>query len=132
MNAWARLESVVEQQGCEARRADGTPCAARPLPGQRHCWAHSPELAARREQARTTGGYNSASAARAQKMLPSQLRPVMALLIQAMRETHDGHLEPAKLSAMASAAAAVTRMFSLVELEGRVAALEALERDVRR
>jgi hypothetical protein len=118
----------MEQPGCRAVRADGTPCQARALPGKSECWAHSAELAAQRERAKSVGGCNSARAARAQKLLPSQLKPVMALLIQGMRETHEGTLEPAKLSAMAAAAGAVTRMFSLVELEARV---EALERDVR-
>ena len=48
----------------------------------------------------------------------------MAMLIEGMRQTHEGALQPARLSAMAAAAGAVTRMFSLVELEARVAALE--------
>ena len=119
----------MEQPICRARRADGTPCQARPLPGKRECWAHSAELAAQREQAKSTGGSNSARAARAQKLLPSQLKPVMAMLIEGMRETHEGALEPARLSAMAAAAGAVVRMFSLVELEARV---QALEHDVSR
>jgi hypothetical protein len=85
-------------------------------------------LASRRQQAKATGGNNSANAARAQRLLPSQLKPVMAMLIEGMRETHAGTLEPAKLSALAAAAGAVTRLFGLVDLEARV---EALERDVR-
>lgn len=117
----------MQERTCRSPRADGTSCGARPLPGRDVCWAHAPELEQRRRQAKSEGGSNGATAARAQRLLPSQLRPVLHLLISGMDEVHKGELEPARLSAMAGAAAAITRLFGLVELESR---LEALERTV--
>ncbi len=106
-------------------RADGRPCRARALPGKDRCFAHDASLREKREQAYVTGGQNRANASRAQRLLPSQLKPVMTLLITAMKETHDGTLEPARLSAMAAAASAVGRLFGTVEVEQRLAELES-------
>ena len=111
-------------QNCQATRADGRPCSARALPGEQYCWAHSPSLAAKRQQARTAGGYAKNRAARAQRLVPSQLRPVLGLLIRGLDEVHQGTLEPARYSAMAAGAGAITKLFATVDIEERLSALE--------
>jgi hypothetical protein len=97
------------------------------MPGKEWCWGHDPALADKRHQAYVAGGHGSSHAARAQRLLPTDRQPILTLLVAGMKEVHDGQLEPARLSAMAAAVGAITRLFGLVELEARVA---ALERDV--
>jgi hypothetical protein len=117
----------MDERACRGTRTDGTPCRARALPGKAWCWGHDPELADKRQEAYVAGGHSKSHAARAQRLLPTDLKPILSLLVAGMKEVHEGALEPTRLSAMAAAAGAITRLFGLVELEARVA---ALERDV--
>ena len=70
------------------------------------------------------GGYGRSRAARAQKLLPSRLRPVATLLEKALQQVHDGALPPGVAQAMASLAGALVRVISSGELEERVRTLE--------
>jgi uncharacterized small protein (DUF1192 family) len=109
---------------CTATRADGRPCGARAVPGETLCWAHSPRLAQKRRQAQSAGGYAKGNAARAQKLVPTMLRPILALLVSGMKQVYEGQLEPQRYTAMAAGASALCRIFSLAELEERIATLE--------
>ena len=120
---------MVDERKCTATRWDGSPCQARALPGETLCWAHSPTLAAKRRAAHSAGGQGKGSGQRAQRLVPSQLRPTLELLIRGVDEVHSGALEPARLSAMAAAASAVCKLFALAEMEER---LLLLERETRR
>jgi hypothetical protein len=115
--------STASEPTCTAVRADGTPCTARARPSG-FCWAHDPHLHEKRRIACRTGGQNKARGRRAQRLLPSQMRPVLALLIDGMDEVHRGTLKPARYFAMASGANAVCKLFELAELEERLLALE--------
>ena len=115
---------MATEPTCAATRADGSPCRARPLPSSQWCWAHSPQLREKRRAACRAGGQNKANAARAQRLVPSQLRPALDLLIRGMDEVYRGVLEPAKYSAMASGAGAIARLFQTAEMEERLALLE--------
>ena len=108
---------------CAAHRSDGTPCTARARPSG-FCWAHDPELREKRRAACRAGGQNKANAARAQRLVPSQLRPALDLLIRGMDEVYRGVLEPAKYSAMASGAGAIARLFQTAEMDERLTLLE--------
>ena len=108
---------------CKAVRADRSPCTTRAR-ASGYCWAHDPALREKRRAACRAGGQNKANAARAQRLVPSQLRPVLGLLIRGMDEVYRGTLEPTRYSAMASGAGAVCKLFALAELEERLLALE--------
>jgi len=80
--------------------------------------------------ARRAGGLNKANVVRAEKVLPRDLRPLLGLLVKGMTAVRDGELEPGRLSAMAAAAGALVRLYSVVdadEIAARVAALEQRE-----
>jgi hypothetical protein len=119
----------VKERSCCATRSDGTPCGAKPLPHEEYCWAHSPRLAQKRRAARKAGGYAKGNAARAQRLVPSMLRPILSLLVGGMQQVYRGELEPSRYTAMSTGASAIVRLFQMAELEQR---LEALEQEMRR
>ncbi len=114
-----------EEQLCRGLRKDGTPCRARALPGKTHCFAHDDDLRDKRQEAYLKGGRNKATAVRVERMVPRDLKPILTLLIDGMRDVRDGILEPQRYTAMASGAGAISRLYGVVELEQTVAALEA-------
>lgn len=116
--------SGSKAQRCRAKRTDGTPCAALALPTGRYCWAHDPELAEQRRQARAKGGAATAKQARLAKLIPPRLIDVYDKLETALEEVHDGSLNPRAASAMASLAGAMVRVLTSGELEERVRRLE--------
>ena len=73
--------SIDEHPVCRATRKDGQRCIARALPGSAYCFTHDPvrqeALAASREK----GGRGKATAARAGKLVPAVLRPVLDTLL---------------------------------------------------
>jgi len=123
-------DAMTDERLCQATRADGSACRARALPDSRWCFAHEPSLQGKATTARRAGGLNKANAVRAEKVLPRDLRPLLPLLVKGMMDVRDGNLEPARLSAMAAAAGAAVRLYSVVdadEIAARVAALEQRE-----
>jgi hypothetical protein len=76
----------MDERKCAATRADGRPCGARALPNEQWCSAHSPSLAAKRRQAHSAGGQAKGNAARAQRLVPSMLKPILALLVDGMKQ----------------------------------------------
>lgn len=109
-----------ERQRCAATRVDGQPCRAWAGPSG-YCIGHFPGAVA----ARRKGGFSSSKKARADKLLPVRLRPVLESLEQAIREVHEGSLSHQQASAMASLGNAVVRVFQAGLLEERVCQLEA-------
>ena len=111
---------------CKATRADGSPCRAGATPDG-YCFAHSPALRERTAEARRQGGRNRSNARRSTKYLPADLRELAGTMLEAIDEVHDGKLDPKRLTAMASGASAVVRLFEVGEIEQRLAALERQE-----
>ena len=111
--------SIEDPQRCPAFRKDGDPCTALAR-ASGFCVGHSPQA----QEARRKGGLGSSQAARADKLLPSRLRPVVAALEAALREVHEGELDPRVGTAMASISGALVRVFSAGELEERLRVLE--------
>ena len=85
------------------------------------CVGHNPGA----QEARRKGGQSTSRAARAQRLLPARLRPVADRLEQALRQVHDGELDPRLATAMASLAGALVRVLTSGEMEERMRALEA-------
>jgi hypothetical protein len=109
-----------KSQRCPAVRRDGTPCSA--MAGSSgFCVGHD----AGAQEARRKGGQSTSRAARAQRLLPARLRPVADRLEQALRQVHDGELDPRLATAMASLAGALVRVLTSGEMEERLRALEA-------
>lgn len=109
---------------CSATRRDGSPCRGPVLGDASECWAHDPKQAERRTEARKRGGQNRATASRAQRLLPRDMRPALALLFQALEEVHRGELDPRQAGAMAAVAGAIVKIYQIAEIEPRLAALE--------
>ena len=108
---------------CQATRRDGEPCSAKATIGD-YCVGHAPHLEAKRQEARREGGRNKATSRRVEKLLPGRLRPVANLLEMAIKEVHDGDLDPRKALAMASLAGTLSRIVSTGEVEERLRELE--------
>jgi len=109
---------------CNARRKDGSPCAARALPDRLTCFAHDPELAERRRAAYAKGGTNKSTVRRLGKRMPATLRPVLDTLYGALAGLEDGTTDPKTATAMAAVSGAILRLYEGSEMESRLAVLE--------
>jgi len=117
-----------EPKRCVATRKDGARCAAPVMGGGDRCYAHDPAQAAARDQARRKGGTNSATAARAEKLLPTVLRPVLVALLQTLQGARTGAIDARRATAVASVARAIVAVYTAGTLEERVQQLEAATR----
>jgi hypothetical protein len=61
---------------------------------------------------------------RAEKLMPTHLKPVYVLLCKALQETYNGSLDTRRASAMASLAGALVRTAEGAVFEDRLKALE--------
>ena len=91
---------------------------------------HDPQRQAQAAAVRASGGRAKASTARAAKLVPGTLRPVLDALLAALADVRGvgeeaPRLSPQQASAMASLAGAIVRVYTAGTLEERVAALEA-------
>lgn len=110
---------------CHGLRVDGQPCRAAVVSPSGWCFAHDPSREAERTEARRRGGAASSNVARLRRHLgPSALSPILDRLEEALREVHEGDLQPARGQAMASLARAMVAVLEVSELEERLTALE--------
>lgn len=114
---------------CESSRKDGGPCLAPALPDSQFCWAHDPQRAEQRAEARRRGGQHSAKIHRLRGLTPPRLLPIFDQLETALTEVHDGSLDPRAASAMASLARAMTTLLTAGEIEQRLRDLETATTD---
>ncbi len=101
---------------CPAPTKTRKPCRGRPVESG-YCFAHDPATKDKREAARVKGGENSSRVARLEKLLPSRLRPTFDRLEAAMKEVHEGRLDPRRATAMASVAGAMVKIIKAGEEE---------------
>ena len=113
---------------CQAQRRDGQPCGGVAGPSG-YCFAHDPELAARRKEGNRQGGQNKDTTRRLTKLVPSRLKPVLETLFTALDEVHAGDLEPRQATAMAALASAIGRLYETAQLEERLLKLEEGHRE---
>ena len=116
-------QSIRKQ--CTARRRDGQRCMAPALGAGEFCYAHDPDRARERAEARSKGGRNKATIIRLRGLVPPRLVTVYETLETALAEVHDGTLEPRQAMAMASLARAMVATLQVGELEQRVRDLES-------
>lgn len=112
---------------CTATTKAGTPCAATHY---RDGWCrwHHPELADQRDRARRAGGHAKSNRARARKQLEtSKLTPreLDGLLCSTMVNVATGKTRPGVGAALGTLARAVIAVREHLDVEERLAALEA-------
>lgn len=124
---------MVRKQ-CTATKVNGEPCGAFALPDETMCWSHHPENQDAVKDAQRRGGKNRSAARRAAKVWASagkQIRPheLPDLLRGCILRVASGQMEPAQASAIASLAKTSLQLSHDLELEARIAALEAAAAD---
>jgi uncharacterized small protein (DUF1192 family) len=95
------------------------------------CWSHLPGNAEAVKQAQRRGGENRSGARRAAKQWAAAGRQIRAeelphMLKACILRVASGQMEPAQASAIAGLAKASVQLSHDLELEGRIAALEAV------
>jgi hypothetical protein len=85
---------------------------------------HDPARQAQVAAARVKGGKGKSRLARVEKLVPSTLRPVLALLLEVLTEARDGTIAPAQANAVASLAGAVVKVYTSATVEQQVADLQ--------
>lgn len=123
-----RQPDALQADMCAARTRAGEPCGARPVTGSPYCWAHAPELARKRTEARQRGGKASHGLGDGP---PPEVRLRAASDVLSLLETAAGDCLAMKPSerrarALAYVAQAALRAVEVAELEGRIEALEAV------
>ncbi len=119
------METSIVNERCTATRRDGSPCQANARPGGALCWAHSPELRARAEDARRRGGQNKSNIRRAAKAMPRDMKDLAARILEAFEEVHVGTLAPDRANAMARFAAVYVQLHQAGEMQQRLEEIEA-------
>jgi len=89
-----------------------------------YCPRHDPARRTEAHAASVKGGQGKGRIARAGRLIPSTLKPVLSLLLDAMEQTHRGELDPRVAGAVAALAGAIVRTFQAGAVEERLAALE--------
>lgn len=104
---------------CAALKSSGVQCTAKAV-SNGLCIGHLPGAT----EARKRGGKATSREARADRLLPTRLKPIAELLEVAFREVHAGTLDPKVGSAMAALSGALVRVIVSGELEERLRRLE--------
>ncbi|MFN2564498.1 MAG: hypothetical protein ABR499_05735 [Gemmatimonadaceae bacterium] len=119
--------------GCGAENAAGEPCQMPPLARSAFCWAHDPERAAERAEARRKGGENgrtrggSAGGNARQAVSLRDVASIQALLEEAATDTRlqeNSAQRSRTLGYVCNVAAELLKLGALGELQERIAALE--------
>jgi hypothetical protein len=111
-------------QTCAGVTKAGKPCEITMLADASFCFAHSPDHATERAEARRRGGRNKATARRAERLIPSRLVPTFAKIETALDDVLAGELDPKNATAAAALARALVAVLQAGELEARVRDLE--------
>ena len=114
---------------CTATTTTGRPCQAPAQQGRPFCFAHDPERAAERADARQRGGYNRRTPkATDPEGYPTRLRSVgdvQALLERALADTWAQENSGARTQALVRLAHGALKALEVGDLEERLARLEA-------
>ncbi len=114
----------IGKHRCQAIRKDGQPCTVRAIAGSLWCFAHDPDRAAQRDEARRKGGRGKATSRRLRGLMPPRLVPVFDQLEGALSDVLAGGLDPKQATAAAAVARAMVSVLTAGELEERLRKLE--------
>jgi hypothetical protein len=112
-------------QTCTATRKNGNACSATALPDGVHCWAHAPELAEKRRDARRQGGIGRSTAVRSVRHLPADLQDAARRVWEWIDGVQGGSMKPRDAEALGSL---IGRLLDLAKFSvelGQAADLEA-------
>lgn len=118
---------MADDGRCAGTTKDNRPCAAKPLPGKRHCPWHDPETARNRKAWSAQGGKGRSADARAKRAVPPDPLTAPELaghLSGAFLNVLDGAMEPKVAGALASLAKSINDINTLTALEQRIVELE--------
>ena len=113
---------------CLAVARSGSRCNSPVVAGSAHCFLHSPETAAARQEACKKGGRGRSNAARAAKAMPATALTTDELLLTLSRiiaKAERGEIEPGVVNAISGAARTMGELRKSGEIEQRLAQLEA-------
>lgn len=108
---------------CPAVTAAGGPCRGRPLDSG-WCFAHDPNLDARRADARRRGGRNSAAHVRAAASMPEPIAEAMRTVRASLAAVHRGDAPAARGHAVAALARALAALWDVHCVEARLDDIE--------
>jgi hypothetical protein len=118
---------------CGRMRLDGQRCG---LPardgGDGGCWAHDSTLAEARRAGNAKGGRSSATAARAQRKMPTELQHVADVLVRAIAAVESGALGPGQGSAISSLCKSLVMTYEAAETTSVEKRLREMEQELRR
>lgn len=114
-----------EERRCPAVRTDGRPCQSTILGPSGYCFSHDPELDEERREARRRGGLSTGRLTRLLRVPPAALAELYERLERAIVEVHEGALEPARATAMASLVQALCATLELGDARRRLEDLAA-------
>ncbi len=118
-------EPPQEERHCPAVRSDGRPCQSTILGPSGYCFSHDPELDQERREARRRGGLSTGRLTRLLRIPPAALAEVYERLEGAIVEVHEGRLDPARATAMASLVQALCATLELGDARRRLEDLAA-------
>jgi hypothetical protein len=121
---------MARQERCTAPTQSGEPCKSFAISERGFCVSHDPEYQARKHEGSRRGGEAKANARRAAKQWAAIGREIdqadlPAVLRAAIAAVWEGPLEPSQASAIATLAKTSVAITNEIELEARIAALEA-------
>jgi hypothetical protein len=115
---------TVEQPLCSASRKDGSACRGRATPSG-FCFAHDPELAGKRSQARRQGGFASSRRSRLARQFPEDLEEIRAAARDAYQKVLRGTMDPRSAQALALLLNFLLKIHEVGDTEARLRAVEA-------
>jgi hypothetical protein len=104
-------------------RKDGAQCRGK-VTASGYCFAHGPNAAA----ARAKGGAGKGNVARAAKLMPERLHPVLERLADVYKRLDAGDYDRKRATAMAQVAGILVRIVQVGELEAHIRDLERRSR----
>lgn len=116
---------------CSGITKAGKPCRGVPVYGSQWCMTHHPDLQERQAENRRAGGSARSDARRAAKAWTSIGQEIgnddlPAILRSCMVAVRDGTMEPGQANAIAALAKASVQIVADIQLEARIAELEAM------
>ncbi len=112
---------------CAAIARSGSRCASPVLPGSSYCWVHDPAAEEARREASKKGGRARSNQERARKQIPPAMPPdeLGGYLSALFKAVVAGRVEPKVGTAAATIARVMLEVRAQVEIEERLARLEA-------
>ena len=109
---------------CRATKRGGTPCASVVVLPSGYCFLHDPDRQSEARAASARGGQGKSRIARVERLVPSTLRPVLALLLEVLEDARKGAIAPAQANAVASVAGAIVKVYASATVEQQIADLQ--------